>query len=94
MTIRDPERIRADIGRWRREIQTCRTRLNLTDDHPEITRRIARIRAAEILLGIREKPNPRFWGEHPAHPTCIDVTGIDQTPRSEWTCGPECPKEA
>jgi hypothetical protein len=23
-----------------------------------------------------------------------DVTAIDQTPRSEWTCGPECPKEA
>ena len=28
------------------------------------------------------------------HPTCRDVTGIDQTPRSEWICGPECPKEA
>ena len=28
------------------------------------------------------------------HPTCIDVTGIDQEPRSEWTCGPDCPKEA
>lgn len=27
------------------------------------------------------------------HPTCIDVTGSDQT-RSEWACGPECPKEA
>jgi len=28
------------------------------------------------------------------HPTCIDVTGIDQPPRSAWTCGPDCPKEA
>jgi hypothetical protein len=28
------------------------------------------------------------------HPTCIDVTAIDQTPRSEWICGPECPQEA
>jgi hypothetical protein len=28
------------------------------------------------------------------HPTCIDVTATDQTPRSAWTCGPECPKEA
>jgi hypothetical protein len=28
------------------------------------------------------------------HPTCRDVTAIDQTPRSEWICGPECPKEA
>jgi hypothetical protein len=28
------------------------------------------------------------------HPTCIDVTAVDQTPRSEWICGPECPKEA
>lgn len=28
------------------------------------------------------------------HPTCIEVTGIDQTPRSQWACGPQCPKEA
>jgi hypothetical protein len=28
------------------------------------------------------------------HPTCIDVTAIGQTPRSEWICSPECPKEA
>jgi hypothetical protein len=28
------------------------------------------------------------------HPTCVDVTATDQTPRSEWICGPECPKEA
>jgi hypothetical protein len=27
-----------------------------------------------------------WWG--------IDVTGTDQEPRSEWICGPECPKEA
>lgn len=41
---------------------------------------------------------PRHYAEHPPvnrpHPTCIDVTGTDQTPRSEWACGPECPKEA
>lgn len=24
----------------------------------------------------------------------LDVTGTDQPPRSEWACGPECPKEA
>lgn len=40
----------------------------------------------------------RHYAEHPPlnrpHPTCIDVTAIDQTPRSEWACGPECPKEA
>lgn len=48
----DAEQIRADIGRWNREIQTCRTRLKLTDDHPEITRRVARIRVAERLLGV------------------------------------------
>jgi hypothetical protein len=28
------------------------------------------------------------------HPTCIEVTGNDQPPRSAWTCGPDCPKEA
>jgi hypothetical protein len=41
----------------------------------------------------RPAPEPRYWGEHPAHPTCRDVTATDQTPRSEWICGPECPKE-
>lgn len=34
------------------------------------------------------------WVPAGPHPTCIDVTGTDQTPRSEWACGPECPKEA
>lgn len=28
------------------------------------------------------------------HPTCRDVTGTDQQARSEWVCGPQCPKEA
>jgi hypothetical protein len=50
----DPERIRADIGRWKREIQTSRNRFKLTDDHPEITRRIVRIQAAERLLAQRD----------------------------------------
>jgi transcriptional regulator with XRE-family HTH domain len=27
-------------------------------------------------------------------PREADVTANDQTPRSEWICGPECPKEA
>lgn len=36
----------------------------------------------------------RFWGEHPAHPTCIDVTNIraGRMPGSEWICGAECPR--
>lgn len=40
------------------------------------------------------------WADPPApplgrkHPTCIDVTTIDQPPRSAWMCGPDCPKEA
>lgn len=34
----------------------------------------------------------RFWGEHPAHPTCVDVTRLDQMPRSEWKCGRDCPR--
>lgn len=45
-----PEQIRADIGRWKREIQTWRTRAGLTDDHPNIARRLARIRIAERFL--------------------------------------------
>lgn len=46
----DPEQIRADIDRWKREIQTWRTRAGLTDDHPNISKRLARIRIAEDLL--------------------------------------------
>ncbi len=46
-----PEQIRADIARWPRGIQNERTRHGLTDDHPNISRRLARIRVAEHLLG-------------------------------------------
>jgi hypothetical protein len=34
------------------------------------------------------------WVHAGPHGTCIDVTATDQTPRSEWICGPECPTEA
>jgi hypothetical protein len=34
------------------------------------------------------------WTLAGPHPTCIDVTAIDQPPRSAWICGPDCPKEA
>jgi hypothetical protein len=27
------------------------------------------------------------------HETCIDVTQMQNRPRSEWVCGPHCPKE-
>ncbi len=47
-----PEQLRADIGRWKREIQNERTRHGLADDHPNISRRLARIRVAEQLLGV------------------------------------------
>lgn len=45
-----PEQLEADIGRWKREIQNERTQRRLTDDHPNIARRLARIRVAEELL--------------------------------------------
>jgi hypothetical protein len=44
-------------------------------------------------IAVRQLAGVQFDAE-PPHPTCIDVTAIGQTPRSEWTCGPECPKEA
>ena len=50
MSFLDHEQIRADIGRWRREIKTWRTEAGLTDDHPNISKRLARIRVAEELL--------------------------------------------
>lgn len=38
--------------------------------------------------------HPDAFAVQSPHPTCIDVTAIDQKPGSEWICGPECPKEA
>jgi hypothetical protein len=49
MSIRDPEQLRADIGRWAREIRTWRT-AGLTDEHPNIKRRLNRIALAQHLL--------------------------------------------
>ncbi|MEV4705046.1 hypothetical protein [Actinoplanes sp. NPDC049316] len=45
-----PDQLRADIRRWQDEIKTWRTRAGLTDDHPNISRRLARIRIAQRLL--------------------------------------------
>lgn len=33
----------------------------------------------------------RYHGEHPLHPTCVDVSSMDKPPGSEWICGPGCP---
>ena len=51
--LRDPEQLRADIGRWQREIRTCRQRLGLADDHPTIRARLNRIALAQHLLDQR-----------------------------------------
>jgi hypothetical protein len=48
------EQLRADIGRWKREIQAWRTREGLTDDHPNIKRRLDRIRVAERILAVMD----------------------------------------
>jgi hypothetical protein len=49
MSIRDPEQLRADIARWAREIRTWRA-AGLTDEHPNIKRRLNRIALAQHLL--------------------------------------------
>lgn len=54
MSNLNPEQLRADIGRWKREIQNERTRHGLTDEHPNISRRLARIKVAERLLAQRD----------------------------------------
>lgn len=51
------------------------------DAQPELLRR-------EIVTTVGE------WAPAGPHPTCRDVSGIDQMPGSQWICGPECPKEA
>jgi hypothetical protein len=54
VSIRDPEQLRADIERWTREIRTWRAR-GLTDDHPNIRRRLSRIALAQRLLDHQEE---------------------------------------
>jgi hypothetical protein len=49
VSIRDPEQLRADIGRWTREIRTWRA-AGLTDDHPNIRRRLNRVALAQHML--------------------------------------------
>lgn len=49
MSLRDPEQLKADIGRWAREIRTWRA-AGLTDEHPNIKRRLNRIALAQHLL--------------------------------------------
>jgi hypothetical protein len=71
MSNLDPEQIRADIGRWKREIQTWRTQAGLTDAHPNISRRLARIRVAEELL--KRDTAPRVSA--PNCPECKAMTG-------------------
>lgn len=49
MSNRDPEQLQADIGRWVREIRTWRA-TGLTDEHPNIRKRLDRIALAQYLL--------------------------------------------
>lgn len=49
VSIRDPERLRADIERWAREIRTWRA-AGLADEHPNIRRRLNRIALAQHML--------------------------------------------
>jgi hypothetical protein len=49
VSLRDPEQLRADIERWAREIRTWRA-AGLTDDHPNIRRRLNRIALVQHLL--------------------------------------------
>lgn len=79
-----------DWQRHRRELDGWLAQ-GLTDEHPLV--RLARRRMETIA---RTLTDPRFGmtAVPVPHPTCIDVTASDQTPRSEWACGPQCPEEA
>jgi hypothetical protein len=84
------EDFQEDRQRYQRALDDLLSK-GLTDGHPLIERQRRRLRTADRVLtdpayGMTAVPVP--------HPTCIDVTGTDQEPRSEWACGPECPKEA
>lgn len=79
-----------DWQRYRRDLNGLRAQ-GYADEHPRVRQQRRRLEIVERML-----TDPRFGmtAVPVPHPTCIDVTGIDQTPRSEWVCGPECPKEA
>jgi hypothetical protein len=86
----DREQVEQDRRRYQLELD-AHLAAGLTEEHPIVERLHKRLRVVNRMLtdpafGLTAVPVP--------HPTCIDATAIDQTPRSEWTCGPECPKEA
>jgi hypothetical protein len=86
----DREAYMQDRQRYQRELDALLAQ-GFDDDHPLVKQQ-------QVRLGVvdRALTDPRFGltAVPVPHPTCIDVTANDQTPRSEWTCGPECPKEA
>jgi hypothetical protein len=94
MTTRDLSWTREEFEQHRQHYQRKIAALHaqgFDDDHPLVQRQ-------QVRLGVvdRALTDPRFGltAVPVPHPTCIDVTATDQTPRSEWVCGPECPKEA
>lgn len=78
-----------DWQRYRRELDALLAQ-GLDEDHPLV--RLNRRRMATVT---RTLTDPRFGmtAVPVPHPTCIDVTGIDQPPHSAWVCGPDCPEE-
>lgn len=84
------EDFQRDRERYQRELDALRAQ-DFDDDHPLVKRQRVRISVVDRVL-----TDPRFGltAVPVPHPTCIDVTGTDQPPRSVWTCGPDCPEEA
>lgn len=75
MSYLNLEQLRADIGRWKREIQNERTQRKLTDEHPNISRRLSRIRVAENLLDAHApSPDHTFRSLHGAQ-RCVVIIG-------------------
>jgi hypothetical protein len=84
------EEFQQDRERYQRELDALLAQGHV-EGHPLVERQRRRIETVDRVLtdpayGLTAVPVP--------HPTCIDVTVFGQTPRSEWICGPECPKEA
>jgi hypothetical protein len=79
-----------DRQRYQRELDTLHAH-GYTDGHPLVEQQRRRLKIVTRML---TDPAYDLTAVPVPHPTCIDVTANDQTPRSQWTCGPECPKEA
>lgn len=89
------ERICALLNGYQRQVRMVQHGRELLGDAPQTgpASTVAAQDGSAVPTGTPDGhrgPDGRFWGEHPPHPTCIDLGGDLRN----WTCGPQCPHGA